>query len=470
MAKENRPLQAGGTNETGNDSIPINFTTDGEGLEHGDGVHADDCHCQPCADYYSQRGWPRSWEPLRVPDCEGADCEGCINCPETPARDMFGPGSFLRVATLADLRNMTAESEAMYAEQKIAADADYLRNQFEGEELEPVEPEPKPVYYRQFDLSEWLNRATEKTVWHLPILAPAGLLTLLSAGPKAGKTQLYWGLLKEAHELGTVLGETIVPGLRVVFWTEEGPQSLNEKANVVHLADIPPWHIVGIGDLENRDWDKMVDAAINQWTEGQESPDILFVDTIGDWALNDDWNDYAKVIAVIAPLQRLKMAFPHMAIVAVHHNRKAAGNAVDAASGSNALTGKVDNIISLDKPDSCDDYTRRLRFMGRVKPVDREGRDLMDGVDLYVRFDPTTGTYAKTQGGKRFEDMIMDVLPDGQPGMTNKEILEAIGADDDGVTPSARTIASILTRLHNAGDIDRVGSGKRGDAYRYAAR
>ena len=464
MDKENGPVGTGRSNETGNDSIPDKYTTDGEGIEHSDGLHADDCVCQQCADYYRLRRWPRSWEPLQIPECEGGDCQGCINCPETLARDMFGPDSMLRVATLADLRAMNAETETLYREQKIAADADYLRQQFEGEELDAIEPEPKPVYYRQFDLAEWLGRASESTLWHLPILAPAGLLTLLSAGPKAGKTLLYWGLLKEAHENGTVLGERIVPGLRVVFWTEEGPQTLREKANAVHLADVPPWHIVGVGDLENRNWELMVDAAINQWTEGKDSPDILFVDTIGDWALNDDWNDYAKVIAVIAPLQRLKMAFPHMAIVAVHHNRKAAGNAVDAASGSNALTGKVDNIISLDKPDSCDDYTRRLRFMGRVKP------DGMDGLDLYVRFDPVTGTYSKERGGRRFEDAIMDVLPEGQPGMTNKEILDAIGADDDGVTPSARTIASILTRLHAAGDIDRTGTGKRGDACRYSAR
>ena len=447
MAKENRPWQAGGTNETNSESIPINYTTDGEGLEHSDGVHADDCRCQLCAVYYSQRGWGRVWEPLRVPDCEGADCEGCINCPETLARDMFGPDSMLRPVTVAEACGMVIDMplpELTLDNPQLVSDADYERNLFEGEELDAIEPEPVPVYYRQFDLAEWLGRANETMMWHLPILAPAGLLTLLSAGPKAGKTQLYWGMLKEAHELGTVFGERIVPGLRVVFWTEEGPQTLRDKANIVHLADVPPWHIVGIGDLENRDWDLMVNAAINQWTESKESPDILFVDTIGDWALNDDWNDYAKVIAVIAPLQRLKMAFPHMAIVAVHHNRKAAGNAVDAASGSNALTGKVDNIISLDKPDSCDDYTRRLRFMGRVKP------DGMDGVDIHVRFDPLTGTYTKERGGRRFEDMIMDVLPDGQPGMTAKEILDAIGADDDGVSPSSRTIGSILTRLHSA--------------------
>ena len=462
MAKKNRPVGTGGTHETGNDSIPDNYTTDGEGVEHSDGVHADDCACQPCADYYGQRGWQRSWEPLQVPDCEGADCEGCINCPETPATDVFGPDSMLRAVTLAQLPGLIRTREfPPTAAMKIAADAAYLRQQFEDEQQDD-EPEPPTVYYRQFDLAEWLSRASESTLWHLPILAPAGLLTLLSAGPKAGKTQLYWGLLKEAHELGTVLGERVVPGLRVVFWTEEGPQTLKEKANAVHLADVPPWHIVGIGDLENRNWELMVDAAINQWTESRDSPDILFVDTIGDWALNDDWNDYAKVIAVIAPLQRLKMAFPHLAIVAVHHNRKAAGNAVDAASGSNALTGKVDNIISLDKPDSCDDYTRRLRFMGRVKP------DGMDGVDLYVRFDPTTGTYSKERGGRRFEDMIMDVLPEGQPGFTGKEILDAIGSDDDGVSPSTRTIGSILTRLHSAGGVDRTGSGKRGDPYRYS--
>ena len=148
-----------------------------------------------------------------------------------------------------------------------------------------------------------------------------------------------------------------------------------------------------------------------------------------------------------------------MAIVCAHHNRKAKGDAVDAASGSNALTGKVDNIVSLDKTDSCDDYTRRLRFMGRVQP---QG---LDGVDLYVRFDPITGVYSKESKGKRFEDAILDVLPDtGELAMSAQGIFDAIQPDDDGVKPSISTVRNHLTRLHNDGVLERTGEVRK---YRY---
>ncbi|MCY4414950.1 MAG: AAA family ATPase [Chloroflexi bacterium] len=387
--------------------------------------------------------------------CEGADCQGCDDCPQTPLSEIFNRP----YAAPTWVEQYAEPSPAWFAHYErlylleVGENPNGHAADCECRECEQFRPEPAPVYYRDFDMAEWLNVADDDLLWHLPILAPSGLITLLSAGPKSGKTQLYWGLLSELQRFGTVLGDRVVPGLRVTVWTEERARTLKQKQADVKLDVIPNWRIVGVGDLENRNWELMVDGAISQWSE-TEPPDVLFIDTIGDWALNDDWNDYAKVIAVLDPLKRLATTFPRMAIVGVHHNRKAAGNAVDAASGSNALTGKVDNIVSLDKTDSCDDYTRRLRFMGRVQP------DGMDGVDLYVRFDPSTGTYAKERKGKANEDAILDLLPDAPDGMTPKEVHEALTADDDGGKLTLGTVRNILRRLHAAGTITRNGTAR----------
>ena len=462
-------------------SPPVIPSTDGCGLEFDDVLHAEFCPCNLCHQYHVDRGWPRDTH------CAGPDCQGCDLCPplsESPAwrqaalrtkieiepyiwdgttREMqpvawyAGPPNPADPYSAAFLYNPPVELDdvpaATHGDGCFCADCEFARTQ--------VEPEPAPIYYRQFPLGEWLARADDVAHWHLPILAPAGAISLLSGGPKSGKTMLYWGLLAELERNGTVLGDKALPGLRVTIWTEEGPQTLRHKATAVKMDTVADWNIVGVTDLENRDWGLMVDGAIDLWRQ-TEIPDLLIVDTIGDWAQSSDWNDYATTVAVLIPLRRLIAAFPHLAIVVIHHNRKAKGDAVDAASGSNALTGKVDNIVSLDKTDACDDYTRRLRFMGRIQPPD------LDGVDLYVRFDPLTGHYSRERKGKKFEDAILDVIPDASDTITPKQIADVIGADDDGLKPSDRTIRSMLTRLHNAGVVERQGSGGRSDPYRYS--
>ena len=44
----------------------------------------------------------------------------------------------------------------------------------------------------------------------------------------------------------------------IEFWTEERPQTLQEKANAVHLTTLPNWTVTGIGDTDDHDWLKMV--------------------------------------------------------------------------------------------------------------------------------------------------------------------------------------------------------------------
>ncbi len=409
--------------------------------------------------------------------CEGADCQGCDDCPQTPLSEIFGKDSIVRVATAQEViaafpvkdfteefeqieRELRAELAAIAAEDShgdgcFCEDCQFARTQ--------VEPEPQPVYYRSFALKDWLAEADEKVTWHIPILCAAGTITLLSAGPKAGKTSAVWSFLSELQRFGTVLGERALPGLRVEMWTEENRVEVKQHSIEAHfdLTDIPDeWAITSVGDLEDRDWPLMVNAAIAEW-KITGAPDVLIVDTIGEWALNEDWNDYAKTIKVLTPLRQINAAFPRMGILVAHHNRKAAGDAVDAASGSNALTGKVSNVVNLDKTDACDYYTRRLRFMGRVRP------DGMDK-DLYIRFDPETGTYTKERKGRAKEDAILEVLPDYPDMMTAAEIADA-AIGDDGNKLSKRTVESTLKVLFSMGRVAYEGRGVKNDPKRYWA-
>ena len=311
------------------------------------------------------------------------------------------------------------------------------RELFEGRELEPIYPEPEPTYFTRTLLADWLDAADDSTMWHLPYIAPAGAITLLTGGPKAGKSQLIWGMLSEALRQNTALGDPVVPGLTVHILTEERPASVKRMVQRVGLADClprgeehPQWYVTGYHDLNDHDWATMIEGAMTTWQVAGESPDLLVVDTLGRWATaadgkSVDWNDYGQVVGKLAPLSRMSGLFPHMAIVLVHHSRKSGGDTIESALGSAGLTGAVDNIVAIDEPEGGDQFTRRLRFAGRIEP---EGAGV--GVsEKWVRWDSTTGLYSNVQRNAAVELLVTEILEDADGPQTPKQLFDAIPAD-----------------------------------------
>lgn len=308
---------------------------------------------------------------------------------------------------------------------------------FEGQELDPIYPEPEPTYFTRTLLADWLDSAGDDTVWHLPYVAAAGAITLLTGGPKAGKSQLIWGMLSEALRQNTALGDPVVPGLTVHILTEERPASLMKMVRRVGLADYlprgddpPQWFVTGYHDLNNHDWATMIDHAAATWQLAGESPDLLVVDTLGHWAGSGDgksvdWNDYGQVVGKLAPLSRLSGIFPHMAIVLIHHSRKSGGDTIESALGSAGLTGAVDNIVAIDEPEGGDKFTRRLRFAGRIEP---EGAGVGVG-EKWVRWDSTTGLYSYAKRNEAVELLVTEILDDADGPQTPQQIFDAIPAD-----------------------------------------
>ena len=308
---------------------------------------------------------------------------------------------------------------------------------FEGAEIDPTYPDPAPTYFTRTLLADWLNEAADNTMWHLPFIAPAGAITLLTGGPKAGKSQLIWGMLSEALRQNTALGDPVVPGITVHILTEERPASVKRMVQRVGLADClpqgeehPQWYVTGYHDLSDHDWAQMIDGAAATWQLAGESPDLLVVDTLGRWATAADgkavdWNDYGQVVGKLAPLSRLSGIFPHMAIVLVHHSRKSGGDTIESALGSAGLTGAVDNIVAIDQPEGGDEFTRRLRFAGRIEP---QGVGVGVG-EKWVRWDSTTGLYCYAKRNAAVEFLVTEILDDADGPQTPQQLFDAIPAD-----------------------------------------
>ncbi len=322
--------------------------------------------------------------------------------------------------------------------------------------------DPNAVYYLETPIAEWLARG-DATGWQLPYIGAEGAITLITGPSKAGKTQLIFGMLSEALQRNRAIDQPVAPGLTVKIWTEERNRTLSGMIERTRLAgqmvlgqQQPPWDVCGFYDLQTHDWGRMVDAAGGLWVS-DGPPDVLVVDTLGRWTRQDDWNDYAQTMRSIEPLGKLSAAFPRLAIIVVHHARKSGGDAIQSALGSMALTAAVDNVISLEVPADADEYTRVLRFSGRITP---DG--LVDN-GKWVKWDPSTGWYSSTQRTAHTEGLIDDVLVDAETSLTPAEIHELIPLDD---RPSISSVKAALRRGYDAGRYLREGSRGR-NGFRY---
>ena len=149
-----------------------------------------------------------------------------------------------------------------------------------------------------------------------------------------------------------------------------------------------------------------------------------------------------------------------MAVMAIHHNKKGGGDIISAASGSNALTGAVDHIISMTKPTSeeGDDNTRKLRFLSRFDTADDA---------LMVRWDPATGDYAIVAAGAGVKDLIRKILADAGQPMTAAAIHEQLPVQADG---TLFDISNVRSRLSEGAKIGLWSQpGKEGKANLYAS-
>ena len=325
---------------------------------------------------------------------------------------------------------------------------------------EDVERTKPPVVLHR--LPNWLAEDDLPDAWQIPRMLPAGAVSLFSADPKCGKTQLMLSLLNSANVGRDVLGERVPLGISVAWLTEEKRPSIRRALRRVGMDfdNLPQdWWIGSLYDREARpDWPNLAQHLYTRW-HIQGAPDVLVVDTIGRWAACEDWNSYSRVVEATAPLHEISNAFPRMAVMAIHHNKKGGGDIIAAASGSNALTGAVDHIVSMTKPtvEEGDENTRKLRFLSRF---DTEDDTLM------VRWDPATGNYAIVAAGAGLKDLIRETLADATDPLTAIEVVELLPAQADGTPYDAHAVRSRLSEGAKAGLW--LSPGKKGRANLYA--
>jgi hypothetical protein len=285
-----------------------------------------------------------------------------------------------------------------------------------------------------------------------------GHLTLIVALAKCGKTTFLAHLLRALQDGTDFIGRK-TEKCRTLYVTEESPALWLERRDALGLTDslhmlCRPMHT----RPTQQDWVEFVGHIHEQAV--QHKCDLVFIDTIGNFAPWRDENAAAEVQAALTPLNRLYAA--NIAVVGVQHAGKADGGQGRAARGSSALVGAADVVIEIRRfsDDDNDDRRRVLTGYGRFDDVPSE---------LVITLEPDGSGYTaqgdrKAMAAQELADVILDVLPVGMPGMTGDVVHEQM---DKSTRPARGVVGKALKAGAKAGRWQSSGTGVKGDPWRF---
>lgn len=297
-------------------------------------------------------------------------------------------------------------------------------------------------------MGEVIANAPPEPDWLWTGYVAPGALSLIAGRPKVGKSTLVFGLTA-AMLAGRPFGGRKARARGVLLLTEEGIDTLAEKARRFGIADHPGFHVL-LRRQVRAPWPEVVERAREYCRE--HDLDVFFVDPLDKWvALRaDDENKAGPVLQALAPL--MQAAGDGLAVPLVSHQRKATGDHGEAIRGSNALAGAVDVIVEIERVADVA-HARALVGTSRYSSTPEElAIELTD--DGYVNRGDVDALKERLEG-----DRIRAVLS-AETSATSKEIAEGLDM------PEA-TVRRRLEQFHDEGAIERTGAGVKGNPYRW---
>lgn len=218
--------------------------------------------------------------------------------------------------------------------------------------------------------------------WTVPNLIPEGL-TLLVGAPKAGKSWLMLSVVVEVAHEGHLFGETLTARPVLHLALEDSDRRLRGRTQHLGYEQLPTeWHYLTrlppswtIPDI--------VAGWLDSLTARTTTPPLVVIDTLGKVRPGKRPGEgaYEYDYRVGGALKDLADAVPGMALVVVHHDRKAnSADFVDDVSGTNGLAGSADTLL-----------------------VVKRDRNTPDGVLLVTGRDVDEAAYAATFNAGRWE-------------------------------------------------------------------
>jgi hypothetical protein len=265
-------------------------------------------------------------------------------------------------------------------------------------------------------------------------LIPEGS-TLLVGPPKAGKSFLILGLLLAVASGGVALSQIDVTKSRPVLYLalEDGDRRMQDRCQSLLEPGEP---IPELFSYKTHIEPGTILATVAAWLRRHPDTALVVIDTLGKVmppaAMGE--SAYQRDYRVGSSLKALADNYPGLAIVVLHHDRKAASDDfVDSVSGTHGLAGAADTIIVLcRKRHSADGL---LKITGRDVPENEyaltcaEGKAWqLDGADLAAAAEKAVERAATVRLSGTSADVLAFVS--GHPeGVRARDVVEKFGSD-----------------------------------------
>ncbi len=289
----------------------------------------------------------------------------------------------------------------------------------------------------------------------------AGQITLFTALRNSGKTTLVSHLLAQRNQGGVLLGQKIESGREIVV-SEETPALWLERNSRLgfNLCDCflcrPFAHSPNMDD-----WKGLVDR-LRKYCDGGAYADLVILDPVSHVLPAGCENNPAQLPDAMKTLRRL--ADDGIAVLLVHHPRKAAAKAGAAERGTGALHSFVDILLEMYPTRSADPLDRRRRLLGFSRHA-ATPRSLL----FELQADASGYTVLEETFDDEFQNtwqVLQAVMASHPMEVTRSQILSHWPNGKS--VPKPLTLWRWLDMAHDRGLVHRAGVGSRFDPYRYS--
>jgi len=306
-------------------------------------------------------------------------------------------------------------------------------------------PKPEPPAEHHFTLvsaHDVMIAEDVEQAWILDGILPAGGMSLLVAKPKVGKTTLAFNLAVAVSRGEDFLGRRTEQGPVVYLALEEKKGEIKKKLSAAGITNEPLHFHFGSAPVN-----AMAEVEMLIQKTGAR---LLIIDVLQKFCRLRDLNDYAIVTNALEPLMAAARR-QGCHILLTHHAGKADRPDGDDILGSTGLLGGVDTSIHIKKRDK-----RRTFFT-----IQRYGEDTPETV-IELREDGSLEATGSRQDVEIEEVKPLILAAVKTETLAKTEIYERI--------EKGKTIVSkAVDLLVETGQLNRSGTGKRNDAYKYSA-
>jgi hypothetical protein len=280
-------------------------------------------------------------------------------------------------------------------------------------------------------------------------------ITSFSAKIKAGKTTFTGHMLRAIFNTESIIGLDTRPA-KVLYCTEEGRKSFKAFLKRNGLTDTAgQLQVLFFGSVpKSMSWEDIANGVLGYAL--QVGATVVVFDTLTRWAKikPDQENDAGAAAVVMTQLERLRNA--RLAVLAIFHERKSGGDVVDAGRGSSAFGGAADILLSLTNPGTNGHPNRRhLSMIGRFDDPAEWVMDLVDG-HYMVQSDDGSMEIERGQMKSHIRQLLME------RSLSGPDLYLALGVDK-----SNSTMRRALDDLTKAGEVLKMGGGKKNEPFTY---